>query len=97
METVLEQLYYGKLNPFEKEQTERIRVARAQLREKEAALQEKLDDALLEELHDLFAEYTRLLSLDMEDDFINGFKLGVRMMSEVFQEEIKPETNAKEA
>lgn len=83
METVLEDLYNGKIIPFEQARSERFEEARRQLHEKEAAFCGKLESGLVEELHELLAEYTRLLSLDMEEDFVNGFKLGARIMLQV--------------
>ena len=89
METVLEELYNGKIIPFEQQRSRRFQEARRQLREKEDAFRGKLEEGLIDELHDLLAEYTRLLSIDMEEDFVNGFKLGTRMMCQVFQEPVQ--------
>lgn len=89
METVLEELYNGRIIPFEQQRSKRFQEARRQLREKEDAFRSKLEDDLVDELHDLLAEYTRLLSIDMEEDFVNGFKLGSRIMFQVFQDGVQ--------
>ena len=89
METVLEELYNGRIIPFEQQRSRRFQEARRQLREKEDAFRSKLEDDLVDELHDLLAEYTRLLSIDMEEDFVNGFKLGSRIMFQVFQDRVQ--------
>ncbi len=89
METVLEELYNGRIIPFEQQRSRRFQEARRQLREKEDAFRSKLEDDLVDELHDLLAEYTRLLSIDMEEDFVNGFKLGSRIMFQVFQDGVQ--------
>ena len=89
METVLEELYNGRIITFEQQRSSRFQEARRQLREKEDAFRSKLEDDLVDELHDLLAEYTRLLSIDMEEDFVNGFKLGSRIMFQVFQDGVQ--------
>ncbi len=86
METVLEDLYNGRLIPFEQERSKRFEEARRQLHQKEEAFSQQLDEDLVDGLHELLAEYTRLLSIDMEEDFVNGFKLGARIMCQVFQD-----------
>ncbi len=90
MGKVLQDLSAGRLIPYEMEKSERYKNARVQMREKEDALEEKLnkfDKALVRELRELLDAYTDLFTIEQEEDFSNGFKIGVRMMCEVFGEE----------
>lgn len=41
----------------------------------------------MRELRELLDAYTDLFTIEQEEDFSNGFKIGVRMMCEVFGEE----------
>ena len=46
----------------------------------------KLDDTLKEEFAALLEEHANLFLMDDEEQFIYGFKLGVRMMCEIFED-----------
>ena len=97
MGQVLQDLSAGRLIPSEMEESERYKNARIHMREKEDALEEKLnkfDKALVRELRELLDAYTDLFTIEQEEDFSNGFKIGVRMMCEVFGAEYEDDEEA---
>ncbi len=86
MESILEQLYNGEIAPYSK-----YKLTFTQLKEKRDtayhgydAFLNKLPDGLKKEFRKLIDEHLDLLPLEMEENFMDGFRIGVRLMAEVF-------------
>lgn len=89
MNRVIEDLYNGNLCPCE-----RFKPILRHYREKrEEAFQgyetflEKLDPNRPKEFDAIMVKHAEVLSLEMEQNFSDGFRLGVRLMCEVFLQE----------
>ncbi len=81
--TVLADLYNGKIVPYARDRSERANIAFQQFQQNRDAFCAKLPTDLMDEFDKLMDEHTDLLAIDGEDDFIYGFKLGVRIMEQV--------------
>ena len=86
MEKVLEQLYNGELYPFSKFQTviEEYSENRNKAFQSYSVFIEKLPDDLKKEFQELIDAHIGLIPYEMEQNFIDGFRIGARMMTEVF-------------
>lgn len=86
MEKMLEQLYKGELYPYSKFQTtiEDFKVNRDKAFKSYSIFIEKLPDELKDEFDELIDSHLDLLPLELEQNFIDGFRIGVRMMTEVY-------------
>ena len=86
MKKILEQLYNGELYPNSKSQitVEDFKVNRDKAFKSYSTFIEKLPEELKEEFDELIDSHLDLLSLELEQHFINGFCIGVRMMTEVY-------------
>lgn len=86
MEKVLEQLYKLELYPYSKFQTtiEDIKINRDKAFKSYTVFIEKLPDKLKDKFDELIDSYLDLLSLELEQNFIDGFRIGVRIMTEVY-------------
>ena len=91
MENILKDLYFGKYAAFERRFAPNSDHAAAI--DKVVALEDALIEKLPNELVDQFREYSNavadLASLSGEEEFEEGYKLGVRMMLAAFPEEYK--------
>lgn len=85
MKSILEQLYNGEIVPMEAKRT-LLQEYRKSFSKKEENFLSKLDELLQREFEILMDEYITIFEIDMAEEYINGFKLGVRMMHEVFAE-----------
>ena len=91
MSNIIEELFYGNLEPQEcsSELTAEMKKKLSQLTKKEECLNEKLAD----ELKDLFADYTSsctaFTSVCCADSFMVGFRLGARFAYDTFVENRK--------
>ena len=81
--TVLADLYNGKIAPYARDRSAQYNEVYQQFQEKRKAFCAKLPTDLMDEFDKLMDEHTDLLAIDGEDDFIEGFKLGVRIMEQV--------------
>lgn len=86
MKKILEQLYSGDLYPYLKFHTiiEQYRANRDKAFQNYTAFLEKLPPALKGEFIKLIDGYIDLLPLELEQNFIDGFCIGARMMTEVY-------------
>lgn len=86
MEKVLEQLYNGNLYPFSKFQTtiEQFKLNLDKSFEDYSVFLEKLPEELKDEFQNLMDCHLNLLSFELEQNFIDGFCIGARMMTEVY-------------
>lgn len=96
MKKVLEQLYNGELYPYSKFQTiiEEYQENRNKAFRSYSIFIEKLPDNLKKEFQELIDAHIGLMPYEMEQNFIDGFRIGVRMMTEVF---ITPTDNEEHA
>lgn len=86
MKRILEQLYNGDLYPYSKFQTtiQEYRENREKAFASYTVFLEKLPSELKKEFNELIDEHLDLLPLEMEQNFLDGFCIGIRMMAEVY-------------
>ncbi len=86
MEKILEQLYNGELYPYSKFQItmDEFKVNRDKGFKSYSVFIEKLPEELKEEFDELIDSHLDLLPLELKQNFIDGFRIGVRMMTEVY-------------
>lgn len=86
MKSVLEQMYHGDLYPYSKFKTtiEEFQKDRDKAFHSYTTFLEKLPPELQEEFEQLMDEHIHLLPQEMEQNFIDGFKIGARLMAEVY-------------
>ena len=87
MDTIRE-LYYGNVHPFErdiKKDSESDRLAKLVLRH-DTELRKTLNDSETELFGKLKDAWSELTCLNECENFINGFRLGVRLTAESLQE-----------
>lgn len=86
MEKVLEQLYNGELYPYSKYQTtiEQFKKNKDVAFKSYSVFIKKLPGELKDEFDELIDSYIDLLPLELEQNFINGFRIGARIMVEVY-------------
>ena len=83
--TTLEDFYFGNVNPSEYEQSNEVRKklsAMTDLIEELSTLFE--NDRQKEKIEQLADKQTELIALSERDAYIEGFKLGVRMATEIY-------------
>ena len=83
--TTLENFYFGNVNPSEYEQSNEVRKklsAMTDLIEELSTLFE--NDRQKEKIDQLADKQTELIALSERDAYIEGFKLGVRMTTEIY-------------
>lgn len=90
MKSILEQLYQGECYPYSAFKTtiERFKEDRNQAFQSYSTFLEKLPEHLKDEFIHLIDQHLDLLPLDLEQNFIDGFRMGTRMMIEVFSDPI---------
>lgn len=91
MSTILQQLYNGEIIPVEQYSTvlEECRVMRRKHMENYDGFIQKLNSPLDEEFIKIMDEQLDILPFDFFQMFSDGFKLGARMMIEIFKDEDK--------
>ena len=83
--TTLENFYFGNVNPSEYKQSNEVRKklsAMTDLIEELSTLFE--NDRQKEKIEQLADKQTELIALSERDAYIEGFKLGVRMTTEIY-------------
>ena len=82
--TLLEELYYGNIQPCEYKQSVEVRQKLSAMTTATEKLKTAMpDDCLRAEVVKAFDTQTELIALCERDAFIAGFKLGVRIMMEI--------------
>ena len=84
MRKTLEDLYYGNITPHAQDMTagSELKQAVGRVARYEAQLTEQLDEAGQETLTKLIRSQHEIDSITARENFILGFRLGVRIMSE---------------
>ncbi len=81
--TVLEDLFYGNIQPCDNKQSAEVRRKLSAMTEAEEKLMETIsDDTQRTEVLEMFNKQTELIALCERDAFIDGFHLGARLMIE---------------
>jgi len=81
--TLLEDLYYGNIQPCEYKQSAEVRRKLSAMTKAAEKLKGMMpDDSLRAEVNKAFDRQTELIALSERDAFIAGFKLGVKVMIE---------------
>lgn len=82
--TLLEDLYYGNIQPCEYEQSAEVRWKLSDMTDLAEILREAMpDDHLRSEIERAFDKQTELIALCERDAFIAGFKLGLKLMTAI--------------
>ncbi|MGM1048898.1 MAG: DUF6809 family protein [Bacillota bacterium] len=86
MQSFLESLYYGQLNPIENVVSDdpQYRQLSRQISESMYAWKKRLSDDDFHEFEDLLDLYRQVQGLEMAASFADGFKLGATMIIEVY-------------
>lgn len=86
MTSLLEQLYWGELNPSEEhiQHTTEYKQNTEAAAEREENLKTTLDDRQQEQLSDLLDAWTALSGEEEQTRFEQGFRLGVRFTREIW-------------
>ena len=97
MQKILEQLYTGNLYPYSKFRTtiEQFRESRDKAYQLYTSFSEKLPEELREEFNELIDSQLDLLPFELEQNFIEGFCIGTRMMAEVYSAPINEDCGRK--
>ena len=91
MDSVLEKLYKGELYPYSMYQPtiEEFKLNREQAFSSYTDFLAKLPEDLKDEFITFVDQNLNLFPLELEQNFIDGFRIGARMMTEVF---LSPQT-----
>lgn len=82
--TLLEDLYYGNIQPCEYKQSSEVRRKLSDMTDLAEILREAMPDVRLQsEIERAFNKQTELIALCERDAYLAGFKLGARMMIEI--------------
>ena len=86
---IIEDLYYGRIAPYEMNisATTEYQKLKALADRNEDLLRESLSDEQKELLDKLIETVTDISSISERDMFINGFRLGIKLMIDVMQDE----------
>ena len=86
---IIEDLYYGRIAPYEMNisATTEYQKLKALADRNEDLLRQTLSDEQKELLEKLIEFVTDISSISERDMFINGFRLGVKLMIDVMQDE----------
>ena len=86
---IIEDLYYGRISPYEMSisATPEYQKLKALADRNEDLLRESLSDKQKELLDKLIETVTDISSISERDMFINGFRLGVKLMMDVMKDE----------
>ena len=89
MEDVLNKLYRGEIHPeetYRPEMPELIEMRRKFVERREALLSE-LDDKTRKKVQELLEERTFVSSYEIEDAYVQGMKMGAKMIAALLKEE----------
>ena len=94
-EKILRELYHGNINPVAKSvvQGSAYQKAMHQISSLEETLMAQLDEEQQKHLQDFISAQGKLNLISGEERFIDGFRMGARMMLEIFEkdgEQFKP-------
>lgn len=85
--SILEELYYGNIRPTDEPQSVEVRKALSEVTEIEEALGEILTDkGQKEKIAELSERYNKLITLTERDGFLQGFRLGAKLIAELMAE-----------
>lgn len=85
MSGILYDLYFGKINPWEKRTpSSSVEVAVKKMQKTRDTLYEQISENLVPLLEALFEAESEMHSQMLYAEYINGFKTGVKLMSAVF-------------
>ena len=86
---IIEDLYYGRISPYEMSisTTPEYQKLKAFADRNEDLLRESLSDEQKELLENLIETVTDISSISERDMFINGFRIGIKLMIDVMQDE----------
>lgn len=89
MESVLEQLYFGKIYPAEQyaangEEYRKLSRENAEHYEEFMETLRQLNPPLDNRFGEIMDERGEVMTYELSEMFINGFRLGARMMAEIF-------------
>ena len=86
---IIEDLYYGRISPYEMNisATPEYQKLKALADRNEDLLRVSLSDEQKELLDKLIETVTDISSISERDMFINGFRLGMKLMMDVMEEE----------
>ena len=86
---IIEDLYYGRISPYEMSisATPEYQKLKALADRNEDLLRESLSDKQKELLDKLIETVTDISSISERDMFINGFRLGVKLMIDIMKDE----------
>ena len=86
---IIEDLYYGRISPYEMSisATPECQKLKALADRNEDLLRESLSDKQKELLEKLIETVTDISSISERDMFINGFRLGMKLMMDVMTDE----------
>lgn len=86
MKSILEDLYYGTLNPVEQHKPLMTLIS-TETTDIEKQLKENLNESQKEQFNNIIDNYLDLFTQSLEQEFIKGFKMSVSIMSQVFSDE----------
>ena len=86
---IIEDLYFGRISPYERNisATPEYQKLKTLADRNENLLRESLSDEQKELLDKLIESVTDISSISERDMFINGFRLGIKLMIDVMQDE----------
>ena len=86
---IIEDLYFGRISPYEMSisAAPEYQKLKALADRNEDLLRESLSDEQKELLENLIETVTDISSISERDMFINGFRLGIKLMIDVMQDE----------
>ena len=85
--SILEEIYYGNIRPTDEPQSDDVKNALSEVVKMEEALGESLIDKWhKEKISELSERYSRLITLTERDGFLQGFRLGAKLMVELMAE-----------
>ena len=86
---IIEDLYYGRISPYEMSisATPECQKLKVLADRNEDLLRESLSEKQKELLDKLIESVTDISSISERDMFINGFRLGIKLMIDVMQDE----------
>ena len=86
---IIEDLYYGRISPYEMNisATPEYQKLKALADRNEDLLRESLSDEQKELLEKVIETVTDISSISERDMFINGFRLGMKLMMDVMKDE----------
>ena len=85
--SILEELYYGNIRPTDEPQSDDVKKALSEVVKIEEALGENLANmGKKEKIAELSERYSKLITLTERDGFLQGFRLGAKLMAELMEE-----------